>query len=217
MMLFENITSNYQIEMTFSLSHRNRERGIIMRRERKFFKSGMVAMLAAGMLAMTSFGLPAKAASTRNTVSVSKVSDNGVITLDDNNTVENSFEVAYYGATSSDGKTAVIPDNITILGTKYKVTSIADEAFSGNRLVRKIVVGRNVEAIGVDAFYNCKNLRKITFKTTKLKDVNIGEDSFRKAGYKNGKKLIIKTPKGKKSYYKKIFRANGLSKKAKVR
>ncbi|MEE1228700.1 MAG: leucine-rich repeat protein [Lachnospiraceae bacterium] len=188
-----------------------------MRRERKFFKSGMVAMLAAGMLAMTSFGLPAKAASTRNTVSVSKVSDNGVITLDDNNTVENSFEVAYYGATSSDGKTAVIPDNITILGTKYKVTSIADEAFSGNRLVRKIVVGRNVEAIGVDAFYNCKNLRKITFKTTKLKDVNIGEDSFRKAGYKNGKKLIIKTPKGKKSYYKKIFRANGLSKKAKVR
>ncbi len=127
------------------------------------------------------------------------------------------FQVAYYGATSKNGKKAVIPDKITILGTVYQVTSIADEAFKDNKKLREVVIGKNVNAIGSEAFRGCTGLRKITVKSTKLKDINIGEDAFVNVGAGKGSKLVIKVPASKKKAYRKMFRAHGLSKRVIIR
>ena len=42
------------------------------------------------------------------------------------------------------------------------VTSIADNAFKGNRRIENVVIGNNVESIGENAFYNCMILNSVT-------------------------------------------------------
>ena len=70
--------------------------------------------------------------------------------------------VEYYQAAENSSETVVIPEKITINGTTYKVTSVADNAFKNNKNVKKVVIGSNVKTIGANAFMGCSNLQTVT-------------------------------------------------------
>ena len=122
-----------------------------------------------------------------------------------------------YKKQSTKKKKIVIPDQVTINGYTYKVTSIADNAFKNNKNITTVIIGKNIKRIGKKAFYGCKSLRNITIKIKLLKKNTVGSKAFTKAGSKNYKKLKVKVPKKKLKLYKKILRKKGLSKKAKMR
>ena len=114
--------------------------------------------------------------------------------------------------------TITIPDYITIRGKKYPVISIQSNAFAKCKKLTKVVIGKNVRRIKPKAFYNCKKLKTIVIKTKKLTMKRVGKKAF--AGiYKKAK---ITLPKGgfskkQKAAYKKILRARGVGKKAKIK
>ena len=114
--------------------------------------------------------------------------------------------------------TIVIPDYITIKGKKYPVIAISGNAFKKCKKLTKVVIGKNVRRIKAKAFYNCKKLKTIVIKTKKLTMKRVGKRAF--AGiYKKAK---ITLPKGgfskkQKAAYKKILRARGVGKKAKIK
>ena len=114
--------------------------------------------------------------------------------------------------------TIVIPDYITFKGKKYPVIAISGNAFKKCKKLTKVVIGKNVRRIKAKAFYNCKKLKTIVIKTKKLTMKRVGKKAF--AGiYKKAK---ITLPKGgfskkQKAAYKKILRARGVGKKAKIK
>lgn len=126
-----------------------------------------------------------------------------------------------------------IPNSIKAEGKTYQVTSIAANAFKGNKKLRTVVIGRNVETIGrrafykctslkqikipkktarigKQAFYGCRNLKTITLQTKKLKASKIGSGAWKGIS----KKAVVKVPGAKLKKYKKILRAKGLPKTA---
>lgn len=57
--------------------------------------------------------------------------------------------------------TATVPSSVKIDGRTYKVTAIADKAFSGAK-VTSVTVGSNVKTVGKYAFNGCTKLKKVT-------------------------------------------------------
>ena len=144
--------------------------------------------------------------------------------------------VTYVAPTNKKKTTVTIPATVIIDGVNYKVTSIADNAFANNKKLIKITIGSNVTTIGKKAFYKCtsltkitipskvkkigkqasygcKKLKTITIKTTKLNSKNVGSKAF-KGIYA---KATIKVPKSKLKSYKKLLKARGVGKKAKIK
>ena len=144
--------------------------------------------------------------------------------------------VQYLAPKSGTKGTVTVPFEVTIDGVTYKVTSIADNAFKGNKKLKKVVVGsnitsigknafagctsltsitigKNVTKIGKNAFTGCKKLKSITIKTKKLTTKTVKKGAF------NGisKKVVVKVPKSKYKTYKKLLPAKGLKKAAKIR
>ena len=144
--------------------------------------------------------------------------------------------VQYLAPKSGTKGTVTVPLEVTIDGVTYKVTSIADNAFKGNKKLKKVVVGsnitsigknafagctsltsitigKNVTKIGKNAFTGCKKLKSITIKTKKLTTKTVKKGAF------NGisKKVVVKVPKSKYKTYKKLLPAKGLKKAAKIR
>lgn len=114
--------------------------------------------------------------------------------------------------------TITIPDYITIKGKKYPVISIQGNAFAKCKKLTKVVIGKNVRRIKPKAFYNCKKLKTIVIKTKKLTMKRVGKKAF--AGiYKKAKITLPKSgfSKKQKAVYKKILRARGVGKKAKIK
>lgn len=105
-----------------------------------------------------------------------------------------------------------IPSAIKKNGVTYKVTSIGANAFKG-RKISKVTIGANVSSIGKNAFYNCKKLKSIVIKTSKLSSSKVGAKAF-KGTYK---KAVVKVPAKKRAAYKKWIFKKGLSKSAKVK
>ena len=97
-------------------------------------------------------------------------------------------------------------------GKTYKVTSIAAEAFKGNKKLKKVTIGKNIQSIGKEAFYGCRKLSSIMIKTTKLKSKTVGVRAFKGIAAK----AKIKVPKSKKAAYKKLLNAKGVGKKVKI-
>lgn len=131
----------------------------------------------------------------------------------------------------SDGTDVTIPDTVVIAGKKYKVTSIADNAYKNNKKLKKIKIGKNITKIGKNAFFGCIKLKSVTggknvvtigdgaFRKCKVlpkitlysKVSKIGKDAFRDD--KKLKKIVIKSKKLKAgSVGKKAF--GNISKKA---
>lgn len=139
-----------------------------------------------------------------------------------------------YRQAPESGTTVKIPDNITIDGTTYTVTSVAKNAFKNNKKIKSVIIGSNVKTIGDNAFAGCSNLLSVTignnvttikpkafYKCTKLKSVTIpskvsriGKQAF--YGCKKLRSITIKTTKLKNSNVgSKAFK--GIYKKATVK
>ena len=93
----------------------------------------------------------------------------------------------------------VIPDTITYLGKKYKVTAIKAGACRKQPKLKQVVIGKNVKNIGKQAFYQCKKLKKVQIKSKCLQKV--GKQAFQGTH----RKMVIKMPKRKKVKYKKLI------------
>lgn len=100
---------------------------------------------------------------------------------------------------------AVIPAQITVAGHTYKVTAISAKAFNKNTAVQKVVIGKNISKIGKEAFYGCKNLKKIQVKSKKLSAKNVGSRAFKGIN----KKAKMSVPKSKVKSYAKWVKTKG--------
>ena len=118
-----------------------------------------------------------------------------------------------YVKSSSKKKAIVIPESITAKKIKYHVSSIAANAFKGNKKLKRVVISSNIRKIGRQAFFNCKNLRNITIKTPYLSKKTVGTKAFKGIHAK----AKIKVPKKQKKAYQKLLKAKGVGKKATIK
>ncbi|MBE5844159.1 MAG: hypothetical protein E7302_08250 [Butyrivibrio sp.] len=111
-------------------------------------------------------------------------------------------EVTVTGFASEKSKVQklVIGDAIKVGGFNYNITSIEKKAFTGNKNLTEVTIGKNVKTIGEKAFYDCKKLKKVVVKSKFLKKVN------KKAFENIDEKAVIKVPKEKVKKYKKLFK-----------
>ena len=121
--------------------------------------------------------------------------------------------VTYVKASKKAKGTVTIPKTVTIDGVKYRVTAIADKAFSGNKNATRIVIPDTIKTIGKKAFVDCSNLKVIVIKSTKLTSKNIDAKAF--AGI--AKDVVIQVPEKKLEAYKKLFVKKKLNKKVKLK
>lgn len=91
-----------------------------------------------------------------------------------------------------------------------KVTSIANKAFKGDKKLKKVVIGKNVQVIGKRAFEKAKNLRSITIKSVSLKKV--GRSAFKGIHAK----AKIKVPAKKLKAYKRLLKKKGQKSSVKI-
>ena len=96
--------------------------------------------------------------------------------------VTDTDKVEYSEATKSAKGNITIPDTVTIGNTTYEVTSIAKNAFKGNKKIKKVVIGKNIETIGSAAFSNCPNLKSVDMSKCRVTSIS-------KNLYKGSKKL----------------------------
>lgn len=112
------------------------------------------------------------------------------------------YTATYMKPNSKKVKIVTIPSTITVNGVSCKVTSIAANAFKGQKKIKKVTIGANVTTIGKKAFFKCSSLKKITVKSKVLKKVGA------KAFSKINSSAKIKVSKNKKKAYKKVFKKN---------
>lgn len=72
-----------------------------------------------------------------------------------------------YGANTADYFIPVFLQKVTVISAESY--SIPMYAFSGVSLVREVVLGDKIDAIGENAFYNCHDLLKVNFPASVLK------------------------------------------------
>lgn len=104
----------------------------------------------------------------------------------------------------------VIPATIKSGNYTFKVTSIANKAFKGDKKLKKVVIGKNVQVIGKRAFEKAKNLRNITIKSVALKKV--GRSAFKGIHAK----AKIKVPAKKMKAYKRLLKKKGQKSSVKI-
>ena len=107
---------------------------------------------------------------------------------------------AFAGLVDENVKKVSIAASVKINNTAYRITSVKANALKGKKKITSVTIGKNVATIGAKAFSGCKNLKKITVKTTTLKKV--GKQAFKGIH----KKAAVKVPRNKKTAYKKKFR-----------
>ena len=106
-------------------------------------------------------------------------------------------------------KKVSIPATVTAGGITYQVVEIADNAFSNNKNLTSVVIGKNVRKIGKKAFYGCKKLKNITIQTKKLTNKKVGSKAFGKIH----PKATFKLPKAKYKAYRSMLKKKGPGKK----
>ena len=98
-----------------------------------------------------------------------------------------------------------IPKSVKIKGRTYKVTAIANKAFSGCKKLKKVIINSPIKKIGKYAFYNCKKLKTIKIYSKKLTKNNVLTGVFKGIA----KKATFYLPKNKKASYKKFLLKRG--------
>ena len=102
--------------------------------------------------------------------------------------------------TKKNVKSITIPATAKYKNMTFKVTAVNKAAFKNQKKAVKAVIGKNVTAIGANAFSGDKKLAKVTFKGKAVK--SIGSKAFAKVK----KNVIFKAPKAKKAAYKKLLK-----------
>ena len=118
------------------------------------------------------------------------------------------LQVSYVSPSKRKSGTVSIPSKVIIGGKTYQVTKIKKNAFKNNKKIKKIVIPSSVVSIENYAFANCKNLKTIEIRTTKLKNKKISPKAFKKIN----KKVVIRVLKKQRKAYKTLLRKKGLSK-----
>lgn len=144
--------------------------------------------------------------------------------------------VTYKKPVNKKKASVTIPATVKVEGKTYKVTTVEKNAFKGNKQLKTVNIGSNVQSIGAgafssctklktvkisskvktiqkNAFANCRNLKTITIQTKKLTKKTVGEGAFKGVN----SKATVKVPKGKAKAYQKLLRSKGLNKNAKVK
>ena len=111
---------------------------------------------------------------------------------------ENGNAVTYEASTNKEATTVVIPATVTINNNTYKVTTISDTAFAGNKKVTSVTIGDNVTDFSANTFKGCSNLKTV--------DVGDGVTSIPANAFKSLKKLTtVKLGSGVKTIGKNAF------------
>lgn len=121
---------------------------------------------------------------------------------------ERTVEVT--GLENADPAKISIYSNVLLGGQSYRVVSVAASAFKNNKKVTSVTIGKNVETIGSQAFAGCDALKKVTIKSSVLKE--IGSKAF--SGDKKLSSIVIRS-KNLKKVGKNTFK--GIYKKAVIR
>lgn len=82
------------------------------------------------------------------------------------------------GVTDKKMKSLTIPAAVTIQGQKYKVTAIKASAFKNMKKLTKVVIGKNVNKVGGNAFSGCKKLKNIVIQSRAWKKNSLGKRPF---------------------------------------
>jgi hypothetical protein len=211
-------------------------------------------------------GDPNKKSETNNSNNNAAAKAGTVFTIGNLNfTVQSNKKEVAISAKNKKVKKVIIPSTIKDgNGFVYKVTSVAKGGFASCKKLKQITGGSNIvkfganafkncsslkyvassskklEAIGSNAFYNCKKLIGANFsKSTKLKSIGKNafyntksllsikisktkvlktvKNAFKKAGKASGKKLIIDVKSSKAKAYKKLILRKGGNKKVGVK
>lgn len=83
--------------------------------------------------------------------------------------ITKAYSTVEYVKMNNKATTVVIPATVTIGGIKYKVTSIANNAFKNNKTLKKVTIGSNVTWIGKNAFKGINSKATIKVPSSKLK------------------------------------------------
>lgn len=129
---------------------------------------------------------------------------------------------AFVKPTSKKVTSLSIPATIKVNGKKYKITKVAAKACLGCKKLKRVTLGKNITTVGDSAFaqcskleeitfginvktigkrvlYNDKKIKKIRFRSKKLK--SIGKKTF----YQVPKSVNIEVPTSKVSHYVKLI------------
>ena len=152
--------------------------------------------------------------SSKNVSSANTVKINSIKKVGQNIYVVTSASTVRYKAPVSKKITSIkIPKSVKIKGRSYKVTAIAKKAFFNCKNLKKVTIKSPIKKIGKYAFYKCKKLKTIRIYSTKLTKNSILTGAFKGIS----KKAVFYLPKGKKAAYKKILMKRGAKKTMKFR
>lgn len=119
-------------------------------------------------------------------------------------------EAAFVGVVKKK-ETVKIPATFKYKGIRFKVTSIRAKALSGNKKVKRLVIGNNVKIIGQRAFYGCRNLKTIVFNGKQVTKIQKGAFLKIKAN------ASVKVPKSVKKKYRKLLNKKVIIRKAVIK
>ena len=115
------------------------------------------------------------------------------------------------GVNDSSVYAITIPSQVAYKGSAFDVAVICDTAFINEKKLISVIIGENVQIIGVQAFKGCKKLKNIYVESLILKSV--GKNALKGIN----KKCTIYVPSGMKSDYKKVFKGRGQKKSVKIK
>ncbi len=126
-----------------------------------------------------------------------------------NNAVNGKGTVAFAGLSKNVTK-VVIKASVKINGANFMIAQISDKALKNKTKITSVTIGKNVKAIGKEAFSGCKKLKTIKVSSTKL--TKVGSKALKNI---HGK-AKIKVPKSKLKKYKNLFKSKGQKKTVKI-
>ena len=130
-------------------------------------------------------------------------------TIGKNRYVVTSKSTVRYKVPVSKNITSIkIPKSVKINGKKYKVTAIAKKAFFNCKNLKKVTIKSPIKKIGKYAFYKCKKLKTFRIYSKKLTKNSVLTGAFKGIS----KKATFYVPKSKKAAYKKFFLKRGAKK-----
>lgn len=126
--------------------------------------------------------------------------DKGLYSIWEDGTAE------YTKCTASKRTSVNIPAEVKISGKTYEVTVLDEGCMRGQKKVKTVTIGRNVSQIEDEAFYGCRQLKKIKISSEQLE--YIGEDAFRAIAAN----AVIYVPRSCLEEYRQMVRESGNSK-----
>jgi len=89
-----------------------------------------------------------------------------------------TLTATFLGTKSSAAKKVTIPEKISAYSRSYTVTAIAAGACRGMASLKTVTIGSKIANIGDKAFYECRKVKNVYIKTTKLSASKVGEKAF---------------------------------------